>query len=181
MNRKCIVYAAVMAACLLWSALPAMAQELDGARVYNDNCARCHAPRAAWEFSDSAWEIIVHHMHVRGYLTEQERKAVLAYLQKNNLRVAFKPATPPDGTTRDMDGEALVAKLGCQGCHIVGGKGGAIGPSLDTLFERRDVDYLLKKLSDPRFDNSRSVMPYFNLTEDQKRKIAEHLKTVAVK
>lgn len=167
-------------AALFALALPtwAPAQDGEGARVYSDNCARCHRARAPWEFSDTHWDIIIHHMHVRGYLTEQERKAVLRYLQANNFRAAYVPAVP--GTAAGAaDGEALVAGAGCQGCHIIGGEGGTIGPSLDTLYQRRDEQYVMTKLSDPTFDNPASVMPYFGFSEEQKRAIAAYLKEAA--
>jgi hypothetical protein len=37
------------------------------------------------------------------------------------------------------------------------------------------MESILKKLSDPTFDNSRSVMPSFGLSNEQKQAIAEYL------
>lgn len=176
---KRIVSHLILAAGLLGLlAVPAAAQDGQGARVYNDNCNRCHQPRAPREFSDAAWEVIIHHMHVRGYLTEQERVAVLRYLQANNRRAAYVPEAPAPPAEAGADGEALVQQYGCRGCHVVEGEGGDIGPSLDTVFQRRDAEYIQQKLSDPTFDNPRSVMPFFNLSEAQKEALVEYLREV---
>ena len=157
---------------------PLQSQELDGAAVYSNHCALCHQPRSPAEFSDSAWAIIVHHMHTRGYLTEAETLAVRKFLLENNRTSAVTPPEPSDGTATEMTATELIARNGCRGCHIINGKGGTIGPNLDTVFARRDVDYLMRKLTDPRFDNRRSVMPFFPLSEAQKKVIIAHLKTL---
>ena len=176
MKRLWIILAAGLAV-VAFGPAQLHAEAIEGAKVYNDQCARCHLPRAPWEYNDAAWDVIIHHMHVRGYLTEAERKSVLKYLQESNFRAAFVPAVPPAEVGAE-DGAALVARLGCQACHTIGGKGGTIGPSLDTLFERRDAAYVMRKLNNPTFDNPTSVMPYFGLTEAQLKAIADHLKAI---
>ncbi len=67
---------------------------------------------------------------------------------------------------------------GCQGCHIVNGKGGNIGPSLDTVFKRRDAAFIKAKLTNPKVDNPKSVMPVFGLTDRQKEAIVAYLRSV---
>lgn len=173
--KRIYLFTVIGLALISWNPLWVAAADLDGAKVYNDNCARCHQPRAPWEFSDRAWGVIIHHMHTRGYLTDQEMGAVLNYLQSSNKRAAYVPPAPPIAEAGPADGKALVAQFSCQGCHIIEGIGGEIGPSLDTLNERRDADYVMKKLSDPTFDNPRSVMPYFELSEAQTKAIADYL------
>jgi len=162
---------------MLWALGPAAsgAEEIDGASVYSDNCGRCHQPRAPAEFSDAAWAVIIHHMHVRGFLTESETDAVLKFLQSSNRTAPVVQAAMVAGP---QDGPALVARYGCQGCHVIGGKGGKIGPVLDTVFQRRDADYVLQKLTNPKFDNRLSVMPNFGLSDAQKQAIVAHLKAV---
>lgn len=177
MKRIWMLLVAGLAASIL---LPTVtfADELSGARVYSDNCGRCHLPRAPFEFSDAAWDIVIHHMHVRGYLTEPERVAVLHYLQSSNRRAAFIPPGPPVTGDAAPDGKALVAQFGCQGCHIVDGAGGNIGPVLDTVFARRDAEYIISKLNDPTFDNPRTAMPYLGLSEAHRKAIVDYLRGV---
>lgn len=57
---------------------------LDGAKVFEQNCGRCHLPRQPKERSDRQWKIIMAHMRVRANLTAEEAEAVLKYLQSSN-------------------------------------------------------------------------------------------------
>jgi mono/diheme cytochrome c family protein len=57
----------------------------EGARVYGNNCARCHVARASSERSDVEWTVIVMHMRARANLTRSQAAAVLAFLQATNL------------------------------------------------------------------------------------------------
>ncbi len=55
-----------------------------GALLWSQNCARCHNLRNPRERSDRQWDIIVHHMRVRGNLTAEEHRLILAFLQASN-------------------------------------------------------------------------------------------------
>ncbi len=55
-----------------------------GARTWADNCARCHNMRDPKELRDDQWRAVVSHMRVRGGLTGQEARDVLAFLQGSN-------------------------------------------------------------------------------------------------
>ncbi len=56
----------------------------DGARAWAQNCMRCHNVRDPQERSDREWEIIVHHMRVRGNLTADEHRLILEFLKAAN-------------------------------------------------------------------------------------------------
>ncbi len=55
-----------------------------GARTWADNCSRCHNMRDPKELRDDQWRVVVSHMRVRGGLTGQEARDVLAFLQGIN-------------------------------------------------------------------------------------------------
>jgi len=55
-----------------------------GALLWSQNCARCHNLRNPRERSDRGWDIITHHMRVRGNLTAEEHRLILAFLQSAN-------------------------------------------------------------------------------------------------
>ncbi len=55
-----------------------------GAQTWADNCARCHNMRDPKELRDDQWRAVVSHMRVRGGLTGQEARDVLAFLQGSN-------------------------------------------------------------------------------------------------
>ncbi|MFO0722298.1 MAG: c-type cytochrome [Myxococcota bacterium] len=55
----------------------------------------------------------------------------------------------------------------CVACHSLGGQGGAVGPALDGIGDRRDGDYIRRWLHDPTAIKPDSKMPKLPLTEDQ--------------
>lgn len=68
---------------------PALAEEQQpdiavGARLWRQNCARCHNMRKPAERSDRQWEIIVGHMRLRGNLTGTDAGAILEFLKASN-------------------------------------------------------------------------------------------------
>ncbi len=61
-----------------------VAVEPGGARLWEQNCIRCHTLRLPEERSDAEWEVIVHHMRVRANLTGQEGRAITRFLKAAN-------------------------------------------------------------------------------------------------
>ncbi len=162
----------------------AAAQETDavaeGARVYGAMCGRCHNPRSPLERSDQEWVSIINHMRVRANMTGEQVRNVLAFLQATNTNPAQRAAEAgpaPSGQVQTRGaastdpqviarGEQLMSQKACLGCHIIGKQGGQVGPTLNGIKGRRDADYLRRKLADPTFDNSTSMMPNFNLSQE---------------
>ena len=95
---------------------------------------------------------------------------------------AAVPRRPPNPQVERQrlteEGRRLVAAKGCSGCHVIAGRGGTVGPSLDDLFARRDERYVRQKIVDPRLDNPTSVMPDFALSRAQAEAIVAYLRTV---
>jgi hypothetical protein len=46
------------------------------------------------------------------------------------------------------------------------------------VLQRRSPEYVLRKLTDPKFDNPKSLMPVLSLSDDQRRAILEYLRTL---
>jgi len=160
-----------------------------GARDYSRICSRCHNPRSPLERSDRDWVTILQHMRVRGNLTGGQARSVLAFLQATNgnprvplANTAQRPETGTQpiasDTTTVAQGERLVAEKACVGCHVVGGGGGTLGPSLNGVVARRGPDFVRHKLADPAFNNATSMMPNFGLTAEQIEAILAYLHTL---
>lgn len=117
-----------------------------------------------------------------------EMRDLSAFLR--TLHIAAAPrATPLPGTSGGppvpidpalaRQGEGLAGQRACVACHKMGTSvTGVLGPDLNTVFARRSAEYVLHKLADPKFDNPKSVMPQFPLTEGQRRAILEYLRTL---
>lgn len=70
----------------------------DGARVWANNCTRCHNARSPMERTDRQWVTIIAHMRARANLTRSEAHAVSAYLQAINTPEIVAPQTPTPTT-----------------------------------------------------------------------------------
>lgn len=55
-----------------------------GARLWRQNCGRCHYTRRPSERSDRQWQIIVAHMRLRANLTGDTANAILEFLRATN-------------------------------------------------------------------------------------------------
>ena len=55
-----------------------------GAKLWADNCARCHNMRDPKEFRDDQWRVIIAHMRMRAGFTGQDTRDILTFLQAAN-------------------------------------------------------------------------------------------------
>jgi mono/diheme cytochrome c family protein len=160
----------------------AQAQHIDtslvgkGAKLYSENCGRCHNARPASDYSKKEWSVVMPHMREKGHMTGKEALAVEAFLastltsdvqnEVNAGSLANKP---------QRSGFDLVAAFGCQGCHKINGAGGALGPNLAGVISSKGEAFVLKKLTNPKFNNPASAMPQFPMTDADKKAIADFL------
>jgi mono/diheme cytochrome c family protein len=101
---------------------------------------------------------------VRGKLTEEQIRALVAYLQSLGGTVTpppgggQKPSPPPPAgggakpsasSGPGVDAVALMKDAACLSCHVVKEDGGTIGPSLDGVGKRLTADQIRKKILDP--------------------------------
>jgi len=63
--------------------------------------------------------------------------------------ILMQGIVPAMGADRGK-GEVVYKKKGCAACHAVDGKGGKIGPDLSAIGNKRDSDWLMKFLKDPK-------------------------------
>lgn len=81
----------------------------EGARVWADNCTRCHNARSPLERTDRQWLTIVAHMRARANLTRREADAVAAYLQAMNGQETTLPSHPEPAATAPAASEKAAA------------------------------------------------------------------------
>lgn len=87
----------------------------EGARVYAENCSRCHNLRSPAERDNRDWVTIMLHMRARANLTKSEANAVRVFVQATN-GIGDSPVTsgaqaPPSGDEQDGYEEMLEATL----------------------------------------------------------------------
>lgn len=70
---------------------------------------------------------------------------------------------------------ALEQRFACLGCHRIDGAGGAIGPSLDGLAERVELDYVVSMILDPAGTVPGTLMPRQPMPQREARRLARYL------
>lgn len=148
-----------------------------GAKLYSDNCGRCHNPRSPRDLDDRYWPIAVQHMRVIGGIPGDQARAIADFLMASN-----NPAPVPlvkQGPPPVLSGSELIETYGCRGCHTIGGQGGQVGPSLDGVLERRDEEWVSVQILEPREHNPATAMPDFGLSKAQVDAIVETLRNPA--
>lgn len=111
---------------------------------------------------------------------------MVAFLEwVGNMDLNGFPATPPlaanaglQASAAPADGRPVVFNQMCTACHAVGGRGGAVGPSLDGVGTRFDAEYLGRWLSDPQSVRPGTAMPNLPLSETQISELTAYLVTL---
>jgi mono/diheme cytochrome c family protein len=80
-------------------------------------------------------------------------------------------------------GRELFDSVGCMGCHMVNGKGGAVGPDLsDEVGRGRSRQWLTTQIRNPKENDPQTIMPAFNNLSDEKiNDLVDYLMTLTGK
>ena len=144
-----------------------------GAKLYSQNCGRCHNPKPASEYSKEEWSVFMPHMRERAHMTGTEALAVEAFLA--STLTADVRNQPAETGAPQRSGETLVAQFGCAGCHQVKGAGGKLGPTLDGVVAAKGKEFIMKKLMNPKFNNSASAMPKYPMSKADIQEIIDYI------
>jgi mono/diheme cytochrome c family protein len=146
-----------------------------GAKLYSENCGRCHNPRPAEEYSKKEWSVVMPHMRAKAHMTGKEALAVEAFLDSTLTADVRSQVTSVKANLPAKSGAELLAQFGCQGCHQLNGEGGKLGPALDGVVANKGEAFVLKKLADPKFNNAASAMPKYPMTQAELKAIVDYL------
>ena len=147
-----------------------------GARLYSENCGRCHNARGPAEFSDAHWPIIVTHMRVIAGLPGEQARAIEVFLRASN-NPPRRQLVAAKVEQVELSGEELLQEYGCRGCHRIGGSGGTIAPDLARLFDRRSMEWIRVQIQTPRKHNEKTLMPLYGLSDAETAAIIEALRS----
>lgn len=76
-----------------------------------------------------------------------------------------------------VEGKQLYEKLRCAYCHSINGQGGTLGPDLSMVGARRDHDWLVAHLMNPKEVTPGSAMPRLNLLPAEVDHLTAYLAT----
>lgn len=94
------------------------------------------------------------------------------YLELNATTSSSGVSTQDGGSALKQPDEI---SLICNNCHVLQGKGNAIGPNLDGIGSRRDENFLKQWLKDPKSIKADSLMPKLPLTDNTISELASYL------
>lgn len=103
-----------------------------GAKIWAENCSRCHNMRDPQDLRDDQWITTAFHMRIRAGLTGQQTRDVLTFMQESNSKALIEPvvfsgsATVANGADSAQSGDAIYNQT-CVACHNTNGKGNVPG------------------------------------------------------
>jgi mono/diheme cytochrome c family protein len=71
------------------------------------------------------------------------------------------------GCETHAQGKQIFQREKCVDCHTINGKGGAVGPNLTNVGNRRSREYIIEQLKNPKSHNPDTAMPSFSRLPDQ--------------
>jgi len=71
------------------------------------------------------------------------------------------------GCDTHAQGKKIFQREKCVDCHTINGKGGAVGPNLTNVGNRRSREYITEQLKDPKSHNPNTQMPSFKDLPEQ--------------
>lgn len=75
-------------------------------------------------------------------------------------------------------GAALVERLDCRSCHVIGGSGALKAPNLDDVLRRETDETLYGWLSNPRGMRANTAMPNFHFSDSEIAAILAYLRSL---
>lgn len=72
-------------------------------------------------------------------------------------------------------GKKVFEEKRCAMCHAIGGKGGKIGPDLSDVGNKRDMEWLMKFLNDPKGTVAGAKMMPVKATKDEFSALVDYL------
>ena len=108
-------------------------------------------------------------------LAPDETEALATYLQGLGRSFATLDDKPLTAFEERRTERLLEDRLACLGCHRIGGRGGAIGPSLDGVSLRREPSYVLEMILDPARAAPGASMPHQPLQAQEAGRVARYL------
>jgi len=101
--------------------------------------------------------------------------ALASLLAARPTPATLRQAGAPSAFERDRVERMLEQRMACLGCHVIDGRGGRIGPSLDGLRDRAEEPYVRRIIEDPAATVPGTLMPRQAVPERDLRRLTGYL------
>lgn len=125
------------------------------ARKYKADCTLCHTTyprlnRTGYEFKRLGYRL-PKEVDVKQKELQPLQPGIMRNSQNTQYPLVIVPTgyKPKPSTPESERGKTVYKTLSCASCHTIGGVGGRLGPPMDGIGGRRDVNFLLAHITDP--------------------------------
>ena len=109
------------------------------------------------------------------------KKSAKKVSKTSKTKVKAKTASTSKPAAGNLKTAALkiINAQGCEGCHVINGKGGSIGPNLDKEGTKgHSIHWLEVQINTPKVHDKTTMMPNHNLNPTQLKTVAEYLESL---
>jgi mono/diheme cytochrome c family protein len=106
-------------------------------------------------------------------IAPEEARVLAGYLSTVMVDDSLETEVPRDAAAVDR-GQRLFERHGCQGCHIVGDRGGFVGPDLNGSGRRLKAGWTVAWLLDPERWKPGTLQPDHGLTREEAEALAAY-------
>ncbi|MBI3804589.1 MAG: c-type cytochrome [Nitrospirae bacterium] len=101
-------------------------------------------------------------------------------VQENEFRTLMESKVPNDEKKQELtdQGKELFEEHGCIGCHMVGKKGGTLGPYLSRAGFMLQPQFIYRWIRNPQSFKPKTRMPNLGLSEDEALAVTLYLTTL---
>ena len=109
-------------------------------------------------------------------MTEADAVEIARYLKEVYVSKEIPQFLEHEFTLEDeSEGKNIFELQKCVSCHIVDGKGGYVGPSLDNLTQRLETGWVYKWLRNPQKYRPRTIHPNYGFSEKEAKQLTAFL------
>jgi len=112
------------------------------------------------------------------FLSEAEINVLGDYMGKVFVVDSLDRTIAIDGALVSEGKGLYYERYGCQSCHMIGGKGGYVGPPLDKVGSRLEPGWIFHWLKDPEAYRPQSIEPDNKLTDHEAEALTAFLTTL---
>ncbi len=102
-----------------------------------------------------------------------QTEKVMSYILQNSQPLTFKFGSFPGGNA--VAGKETFERVGCIGCHTMGGKGTGLAVALDRINEKTGADWIYNWIQDPKAISPEARMPSLRLSPEEAANITAYL------